>query len=64
MGGFVIACDRDAESLELARANTARVGQRMRFFHGPFSKLPDALAANGIERWMVCWQTWGLAATS
>ena len=46
--GFVIACDRDAESLELARANTASVVQRIQFFHGPFSKLPEALAANGI----------------
>ncbi|MBV8072829.1 MAG: 16S rRNA (cytosine(1402)-N(4))-methyltransferase RsmH [Acidobacteriaceae bacterium] len=48
VGGFVIACDRDAESLELARANTARAGQRIRFYRGPFSKLPDALAASGI----------------
>lgn len=49
VGGFVIACDRDAESLALAQAGTARVGQRMRFFHGSFSKLSEALAANGIE---------------
>jgi 16S rRNA (cytosine1402-N4)-methyltransferase len=47
--GFVIACDRDAESLELARKNTARCAARIRFFHGPFSKLPEALAQNGVE---------------
>ncbi|HTU47308.1 MAG TPA: 16S rRNA (cytosine(1402)-N(4))-methyltransferase RsmH [Bryobacteraceae bacterium] len=47
--GFVIACDRDAESLELARKNTAQWAGRIRFFHGPFSKLPEALADNGVE---------------
>jgi 16S rRNA (cytosine1402-N4)-methyltransferase len=47
--GLVIACDRDAESLELARTNTARVLSRIRYFHGAFSKLPEALAANGVE---------------
>jgi 16S rRNA (cytosine1402-N4)-methyltransferase len=48
--GFVIACDRDAESLELARVNTARWHERIRFFHGAFSKLPEALSRNGVER--------------
>jgi len=47
--GFVIACDRDAESLELARQNAARWAARIRFYHGPFSKLPEALAQNGVE---------------
>ncbi len=47
--GIVIACDRDAESLGLARANTAAVAERVRFFHGPFSSLPKALAANEVE---------------
>jgi 16S rRNA (cytosine1402-N4)-methyltransferase len=47
--GFVIACDRDAESLELARANTAAVTERVRFFHGPFSDLPKVLAANKVD---------------
>ncbi len=46
--GFVIACDRDAESLEFARANAGAVADRIRFFHGAFSKLPEALAMNGI----------------
>ena len=48
-GGLALVCDRDAESLELARANLGTVGLRARFFHGPFSKLPEAMAANGIE---------------
>jgi 16S rRNA (cytosine1402-N4)-methyltransferase len=47
--GFVIACDRDAESLELARKNAARYAERIRFFHGEFSKLLDALAENGVS---------------
>lgn len=47
--GFVIACDRDAESLELARSNTADWAARIRFFHGTFSKLPEALEANGVS---------------
>ena len=47
--GFVIACDRDAESLEWARVNTARYAERIRFFHGPFSNLPKVLAANRVD---------------
>lgn len=47
--GFLIACDRDAESLKMARANTADAAGHIRFFHGPFSKLADALAENGVE---------------
>jgi 16S rRNA (cytosine1402-N4)-methyltransferase len=48
-GGFVIACDRDAESLQMAQANTADAADRIRFFHGPFSKLSEALDRNGVE---------------
>jgi 16S rRNA (cytosine1402-N4)-methyltransferase len=48
--GFVIACDRDADSLELARANTANKNSRIRFFHGAFSKLPEALVQNGVSQ--------------
>jgi 16S rRNA (cytosine1402-N4)-methyltransferase len=50
-GGLLIACDRDAESLEMARVNTAALpgADRIRFFHGAFSKLPEALAKNGVE---------------
>ena len=46
--GFVIACDRDAESLEMARVKAANVSPRVRFFHGAFSKLPAALEENGV----------------
>ena len=42
--GRVIACDRDAESLAMAGRNTAAFAQRIRFFHGRFSDLPEALA--------------------
>ena len=45
--GFVIACDRDAESLALARANTAGL-KRLRFFHGAFSQVARALEENGV----------------
>jgi len=48
--GFVIANDRDAESLELAKQNTAQWADRIRFHHGKFSELPAALAAAGIDR--------------
>ncbi len=46
--GFVIACDRDAESLDLARANTSNWASRIRYFHGAFSKLASALDENGV----------------
>jgi 16S rRNA (cytosine1402-N4)-methyltransferase len=48
--GTVIASDRDPESLELARENTAEVAGRIRFHHGSFSDLQAALAENGISR--------------
>lgn len=47
--GFVIACDRDAESLELAKSNTTLVQDRIRFHHGAFSTLPEALERNGVQ---------------
>ena len=47
--GLVIANDRDPESLELARQNTADAGDRIRFHHGEFSTLHEALRENGIE---------------
>lgn len=46
--GMLLACDRDADSLEQAKANTAGFEDRVRWFHGAFSKLPEALAQNGI----------------
>jgi 16S rRNA (cytosine1402-N4)-methyltransferase len=42
--GMVIACDRDAESLELARQNTAALAARIRFLHTSFSGLAAAVA--------------------
>ena len=43
--GIVIACDRDAESIELARANTADCADRIRFHQALFSQLEETLAA-------------------
>jgi len=48
--GFVIANDRDAESLEQARRNTAERADRIRFHHGSFGDLAAALKAAGVER--------------
>jgi 16S rRNA (cytosine1402-N4)-methyltransferase len=47
--GLLISCDRDAESLELAREATVGLWDRMRFFHGAFSQLPQALESNGVK---------------
>ena len=46
----MIANDRDAESLELAKRNTAQWADRIRFHHGSFSELRAALAELGVER--------------
>src|SRR5262249_61074407 len=48
--GLVIANDRDPESLELARRNTADVPGRIRFHHGELSTLLEALQKNGITQ--------------
>jgi 16S rRNA (cytosine1402-N4)-methyltransferase len=48
--GLAIANDRDAESLELAKHNTERWADRIRFHQGSFSELRTALAAFGLER--------------
>ena len=48
--GLVIANDRDTESLELAKRNTAEAGERIRFHHGEFSTLNEALRENGIDQ--------------
>jgi 16S rRNA (cytosine1402-N4)-methyltransferase len=48
--GFVIACDRDAESLEMARANTAEVASRIRFHHVSFSLVGTALEAERVPQ--------------
>jgi 16S rRNA (cytosine1402-N4)-methyltransferase len=48
--GRVIANDRDAESLEMARRNTAALADRICFHQGTFSQLAAALHACGAER--------------
>jgi 16S rRNA (cytosine1402-N4)-methyltransferase len=48
--GLVIANDRDAESIEQARTNTAEWAERIRFHHGPFSQLKHALGELGIAK--------------
>jgi 16S rRNA (cytosine1402-N4)-methyltransferase len=47
--GLVVACDRDAESLEIARRNTREFSGKVRFHHGAFSTLFEALRENNIE---------------
>lgn len=48
--GFVIACDRDAESLRLAEKNAAPWAERIRFHRGAFSSLPQALVENQVGK--------------
>jgi 16S rRNA (cytosine1402-N4)-methyltransferase len=48
--GFVIANDRDSESLEFARANTLDLANRVRIHQGTFSDLQDAVREQGVER--------------
>jgi 16S rRNA (cytosine1402-N4)-methyltransferase len=48
--GLVLACDRDAESLELAKASTADVSSRIRFHQSLFSKLGERLTAEGVSQ--------------
>jgi len=54
--GFVIACDRDAESLARARANLEQVDmtdprrKRIRFHHLPFSLVGESLKAEGVPQ--------------
>ena len=48
--GFVMACDRDAESLEMAKANTADISSRIRFHQSLFSQLGERLTAEGVSQ--------------
>jgi 16S rRNA (cytosine1402-N4)-methyltransferase len=48
--GMVIANDRDAESLEMARRNTAAHSGRIRFHQGRFGELTRAVAEAGFEK--------------
>lgn len=48
--GLVLACDRDAESLELARANTADCASRIHYRQALFSGLEGVLASEGVTQ--------------
>src|SRR5579864_5176509 len=48
--GLVIASDRDPESLELAKSNTAQWADRIRFQQGSFADLRTTLDALGVDR--------------
>ena len=48
--GFVIANDRDPETLELARQKTAEFAGRIRFHHGRFSELRSALRVHAVKQ--------------
>ena len=48
--GYVVACDRDAESIELARANTADCADRIRFQQSLFSQVEETLAVLKIKQ--------------
>src|SRR5580698_2515738 len=48
--GFVVSCDRDRESLDLARENTSQFAERIRFRQATFSRLAEALLAEGLTR--------------
>ena len=46
--GLVIANDQDPESLAIAQSNVASFASRVRFHHGGFSELRQALASAGV----------------
>jgi 16S rRNA (cytosine1402-N4)-methyltransferase len=48
--GTVIANDRDPKSLEMARRNTEAWSARIRFVHGAFARLAEALEAAGAAK--------------
>ena len=48
--GMVIACDRDAESIELARVNTADCADRIRFQQALFSQVEETLAVLELKQ--------------
>jgi 16S rRNA (cytosine1402-N4)-methyltransferase len=57
-GGVVIANDRDAQSLEMARRNTAEFADRIEYRHGAFSELHEAgldglVADLGVSRYQL-----------
>jgi 16S rRNA (cytosine1402-N4)-methyltransferase len=48
--GLVIANDRDELSLAMARQNTRAWSERIRYHHGPFSQLAQAMAEAGAAK--------------
>jgi len=48
--GFVIANDRDAQSLEMARRNTQALAGRIRFHQGTFGMLAQTVRSEGLEK--------------
>src|SRR5215471_5605227 len=48
--GVVIANDRDPESLEMARRNTAAFADRIRSHHGRFGSLAEAIEEAGFQK--------------
>jgi 16S rRNA (cytosine1402-N4)-methyltransferase len=47
--GFVLSCDRDAESLALAKENTLDCADHIRFRQASFSQLGAAVTAEGLQ---------------
>jgi 16S rRNA (cytosine1402-N4)-methyltransferase len=48
--GRVLSCDRDAESLEMARAATVDCAERIRFHHSRFSELHGVLTKENVPQ--------------
>ena len=48
--GLVVANDRDPQSLEMSRQNTAAWSERIRYHHGPFADLGEAAAEAGARK--------------
>jgi 16S rRNA (cytosine1402-N4)-methyltransferase len=48
--GKVLSCDRDPESLKLARSNTLDAAQRIQFFHSKFSSLDQTVEHAGYGK--------------
>jgi 16S rRNA (cytosine1402-N4)-methyltransferase len=48
--GYVISADRDSESLEMARGNTAEWADRIRFRQSSFRELAETAAAEGAPK--------------
>src|ERR1700691_5049609 len=48
--GMVLANDRDELSLAVGRENTRAWAERVRFHHGTFGELAEALAKTGFEK--------------